>query len=174
MFPIYLMYISSINFPNEMRENYIRNTCSFDIVRIKKNNIKCFDYGYYSSYCNHYSLPSEFVIRKEKSLGNKYVYTIKPEAIYEKTNYNKIKIADFYYNFYCDNSDNQAKLYLTIVPVYEASFLGLILIIIFVFIMCFIIVLCENNNNSNDNSFSNGLIIGNLLNTNQKREIYSE
>ena len=132
-------------------KNYIRNTCSFDIVRIKKNNIKCFDYGYYSSYCNHYSLPSEFVITKEKSLGNKYVYTIKPEAIYEKTNYNKIKIADFYYNFYCDNSDNQVKLYLTIVPIYEPSFLGLILIliIIFVCIFCFVIIKKKKNNSNN-------------------------
>ena len=144
---IYLNLLSS-SFPMSMRENIIKNNCEFEIIRFKKSDIECMDYGKYVRYCNHYSIPEEFTVLKEKGINYKETFTIKPYAMYEKSNNNKIKLADFYYDFKCDSEDNEAKLYLTIVPLYDQfdfiNIFQLILIILFT-ILLFSVSTVSNN-----------------------------
>lgn len=156
--------------------NVISNNCEFDIIRIKREEIMCADYGIYQKYCEHYSLPYEFTIQKERGLGNKDVYTIKPSAIFEESYNNKKKLADFHYNFLCDKLDNEAKLLLYIVPTNEKSpatqFYEFIIVFIFLILVFLIISHCNLPNDFN-NSFSNGYILGSISN-NKKKRIYCE
>ncbi len=145
---IYLNLLSLSSFPISMRENIIKSNCEFEIIRFKKNDIDCMDYGKYVSYCNHYAMPEEFTVLKEKGINYKEIITIKPYAIYEKSNNNKIKLADFYYDFKCNKEDNEAKLYLTIVPLYDQfdfiNIFQLLLIILFT-ILLFSVSTVSNN-----------------------------
>ena len=75
----------------------------------------CTDWGKYSHYCNHYSLPEEFIIYNEKGVNGQNI-VIKPEGMWENTEFTKRKIADFYYTFTCDNQDKFPKLIQHIVP----------------------------------------------------------
>jgi len=161
------LYLNLLTNYQEMRENNIKNTCNFQIVRFKKSEVSCIDTGKYSFYCNHYALPYEFVIIKEKTVNNKDLYTIKPEAIYEETNYNKIILANFYYNFKCSKKDNEPKLSLIIVPSNDNSPLN-ILMLMLIFLAAFIVLvlLC----NSDDDS----LLYCLLCCPDQRRRVYCE
>ena len=173
MLLIYFNIISISTFPIEMRENVIRNDCQFDVIRFKKEQVHCLDYGINVHYCNHYALPNEYIVIKEKGINNKEVFTIKPEAIYEKTYYSKNKLADFYYQFSCDSKDEESRLYLTIVPLNDFSNVQMfIYIILFIIILIFLIIISDNNAN-NDSNFNTGYLMGYYSNSN-KREIYCE
>jgi hypothetical protein len=169
-----LLYFATFSaFPYEMRENVIRNDCQFDVIRFKKENVHCLDYGKNVHYCNYYALPNEYVVYKEKGINNKEVFTIKPEAIYEKTSNSKTKLADFYYDFSCDSKDEESRLYLTIVPLNDFSFLQMFLyLILFIIILIFLIIISDNNV-KNNSGFNTGYFMGYYSNSN-KREIYCE
>ena len=51
------------------RENYIENTCNFNIIRLNYNDVLCNDYGRYKKYCLYDYLPDEFIIKKEIGVG---------------------------------------------------------------------------------------------------------
>ncbi len=97
------------------RENIIQNNCEFDILRIKKSDRMCSDYGQYVKYCNHYSQPQEFLIYNENGINGKHI-VIKPSAMWRETDNSKTKLADFYYTFTCDSRDKEPKLIQHIVP----------------------------------------------------------
>lgn len=140
---IYLNILSS--YPIQMRENVIRNDCEFEIVRFKKDDADCLDYGKNARYCNHYTMPNEYVVTKEKGINLKEVFTIKPDGLYRKTDYNTLKLADFYYDFTCNRIDNEARLLLTIVPVNDnfafisCLYFGLLLLFMIIMIMMIIL-----------------------------------
>ena len=76
-------------------ENYIDNTCKFNTIRIRRNQVICNDYGVNVKYCDHYAIPEEFTIVKEIGVGNSDVFTIKPYAMYEEYNNRKRLLASF-------------------------------------------------------------------------------
>ena len=143
---IYLNILSS--YPIEMRENVIRNDCEFEIIRFKKRDLDCMDYGKNVEYCNYYGMYDEYVVTKEKGINLKPVFTIKPDSLYERSNYHKIKLADFYYEFSCNSEDNEAKLLLTIVPVndYSAFISCLYFIGLLIFIMSTMTIISNETN----------------------------
>lgn len=154
-------------FTSYQRENNIKNNCNFNIIRFKKSEVPCIDK--YSFYCNNYALPYEFVIIKEKTVNNKDLYTIKPEAIYKETNYNKIILANFYYNFRCNKEDNKPKLSVIIVPSNDNSSLNiLMLILIFLAAFLALMFLCS----SHDNSLLYCLLFCLLYCPDQRRRVY--
>ena len=137
-------------YPIQMRENVIRNDCEFEIIRFKRDEVDCFDYGKNVRYCNHYAMPNEYVVTKEKGINLKEVNTIKPDFLYKKTDYNKLKLADFYYEFTCNKIDSDPKLLLNIVPVNDNSalisclyFIGLLLLFM---IMMIVLLVNEKKN----------------------------
>jgi len=147
------------------RENTIDNSCDFDIIRIKKDNIMCVDYGKYSHYCNHFSLPQEFIIYNEKGVNGQNI-VIKPEGMWEDTEFTKRKIADFYYRFTCDNRDKFPKLiqYIVPTPLYDVNpWPVLIMFIIFIccLFLCYSVLDMENTLNNNSNHFWTGYLVGN-------------
>ena len=164
------------NYLDDSFVNVISNNCEFDIIRIKKEDVMCADYGIYEKYCQHYSIPYEFTVQKERGLGNKDVYTIKPSAIFEESYNYKKKLANFYYNFSCDKLDNEAKLILYILPTNEKSpttqFYEFIIVCIFLILLILIISYCNLPNDFNNN-FSNGYILGSISN-NKKKRVYCE
>tara|TARA_R110002072_G_scaffold148155_1_gene295593 strand:- start:1843 stop:2349 length:507 start_codon:yes stop_codon:yes gene_type:complete len=130
------------------RENIIQNNCDFDILRIKKSDRMCSDYGKYVKYCDHYSQPQEFLVYNENGINGKEI-VIKPSAIWEVTDNSKTKLAEFYYTFTCDSRDKQPKLIQHIIPSPGQDvnpLIMLILIILLVIVMCMI---CPHDN-SND------------------------
>lgn len=96
-------------------ENIIDNTCSFKILRFKKTDVICNDYGINKKYCDHFLLPSEFIIYNETGINNIDNLVIKPTAMWEIINSKKIIIADFKYTFIC-NDNIDPKLTLNIIP----------------------------------------------------------
>jgi hypothetical protein len=98
--------------PADIKMNKISNTCVFDKVRIDKKDVKCFDFGINKNYCNHYSLPDEFIVTREMSLTEPH-YDISPKAMF--TGKYK-KVANFYYSFSCSYFENVPNLELNIVP----------------------------------------------------------
>ncbi len=113
-----VIYLFSItHYYTGERENNIRNTCIFDILRIKKHSMEtyCIDYGEHIKYCNHYAQPEEFIITNEKGLNKKDI-VIKPSALWQETGYNRDKMADYYYTFTCNDKHKSPRLIQHIVP----------------------------------------------------------
>lgn len=165
--------------PADIRQNKISNTCDFDIIRIKRKDVTCLDFGKNKNYCGHYTLPKEFVITKENGLF-KNTIIIKPEAMYEEFSDKKYTMANFYYSFTCDYYEKEPKLELNIVPTskYDKSpgeeFAELIVAVIFLIILCLIIGLMCPCLIENNNGFLTGLIIGNSIGSNSGRRVYCE
>lgn len=154
--------------PADIRQNKISNSCNFDIINIKRQDVTCFDYGKNKAYCNHYALVNEFTITKEKYL-NKDTIIIKPEAMYEEFSNNKNKIAKFYFSFVCHNYENKPKLELNIVPTskYDKSLYQeftelIIFIVVIIYITLIVIIICPTLDNNNE--FISDLVIDNNLN----------
>ena len=148
--------------------NKISNTCLFDKVRIYKRDIKCIDVGKNKKYCNHYSLPNEFIVERGISLFS-YNYNISPKAMYTS---DRKKVADFYYSFICSFREDSPSLELNIVPTenFDLSVSDelihliitlLLLIIIAMIITCICPCLTEDN-------FLLGYIIGSSYNNNDR------
>lgn len=165
--------------PADIRQNKISNTCDFDIIRIKRKDVTCLDFGQNKKYCNHYALPKEFVITKENGLF-KNTIVIKPEGMYEEFSNNKFAMAKFYYSFVCDHYEKEPNLELNIVPSlkYDKSlgeeFAESIVCLIFLIILCLIIGLMCPCLIENNNGFLSGLIIGNSIGSNSGRRVYCE
>ena len=174
MFSITILLALSYEYPFE-RENTIENSCDFDILRIKKKDVMCSDYGTYVKYCNHYSIPEEFVIYNEKGINGKII-TIKPYALWEETSSSKTKLADFYYIFTCDNRDNYPKLIQHIVPVYGKDINPLIYLVVIIILIFAVLIICPNFYKNYNNSFNNlyNLETGYTIDSNnrQKRRMY--
>ena len=98
--------------PADIKMNKVSNTCLFDKVRIKRKDINCVDFGINKKYCNHYSLPDEFIVTREISLLDSH-YDISPKAMYTD---DRKKVADFYYSFVCSFREDSLSLELNIVP----------------------------------------------------------
>lgn len=96
----------------DIRQNEIKDDCNFEKIRIPITDVTCEDLGFHKKYCNHYSLPKEFVISKELSYNGNH-YDISPKAMYDS--HANRKVANFYYNFNCDK-EGGPKLELNIVP----------------------------------------------------------
>ena len=126
------------------RENIIQNNCHFDILRIKKSDRMCSDYGKYAKYCNHYSQPQEFLVYNENGINGKHI-VIKPSALWQETDNNKIKLADFYYTFTCDNRDKQPKLIQHIVPTPGQDINPLIMLTLFVLLLIIMCMICPTD-----------------------------
>ena len=156
------------------KENIINNNCEFQILRIAKNEVKCYDTGKYVKYCNHYAIPTEFQIIKEIGIGNKEILTFKPQGIYTETENTKQKDASFYYKFTCNNENNIPNLELIIYPSSDVNpitnVFTIILIIIFI---CIIFVYFSDDNSRNNNDFALGYLIGNSTSSSY-RKTYSE
>lgn len=54
--------------PVDIRQHKISNSCEFDIVRLKRNEISCLDFGLHKKYCHHPGISKEFVITKENGI----------------------------------------------------------------------------------------------------------
>lgn len=158
------------------RENTIDSTCKFNIIRIKKEDVLCNDYGIHKKYCHHYSIPEEFTVLQELGIDNKIVHTIKPSKMYEESYDKKIVLADFYYTFKCSKLDNEPQLYLRIIPRIDKPVLDEILelilaIVLFIpiallaLIFCPCLVLASN--------FSSGFVLGSIS-SNSSKKIYCE
>lgn len=169
--------------------NVIKNNCKFDVLRFQKNDIICNDYGKNKKYCNHYSIPNEFLVYNEKGINNKKTIKIKPYAMWEIYNEKVNKMANFNYNFICNNITNQPKLTLNIIPSkkYDKSLsdeimevmAGLIIIVIlFSIIGCCCNLVDYDINKKYNNNFMNGLIIGNMFsqssNNYRNRKVYCQ
>jgi hypothetical protein len=128
------------------RENIIQNNCEFDILRIKKSDRMCTDYGKYAKYCNHYSQPQEFLIYNENGINGKHI-VIKPSAMWQETDNSKTKLADFYYTFTCDNRDKQPKLIQHIVPTPGQDMNPLIMLTLFVLLLIVMCMICPLDSN---------------------------
>ena len=159
------------------RENTIDSTCKFNVIRIKKEDVLCNDYGINKKYCDHYSIPEEFVIFQELGINNKIVHTIKPSKMYEESDNGKVVLADFYYTFKCNDLDNEPRLYLRIIPksdksksdeFLESLFVAIVLVIIMLLIAIYFPCLLEQSN------FTTGYILGSVSNNSSKKKIYCE
>jgi hypothetical protein len=146
---IYFNIIST--FPIEMRENYIKNTCDFEILRFQNYQVKCYDYGIYNHFCNKLNI-QEYTVTKEKGLNNNILYRISPHTLY----FNNYKIADLYYNFRCEKNDIEPELVLTIVPINDMDPLKILFLLSILLITCLFICNCNINNSD----LLNGYIIG--------------
>lgn len=146
-----------------IQNNIINNNCEFQILRINRNQVKCYDKGEYEKYCKHYSIPNEFKVIKEIGIGNQDIYIFKPESIYKETNNNKIKLASFNYRFTCNKNTNIPNLEVIINPTYDISpFVTLFVIILLLLLICIIFSLfgCDD--------FTLGYIIASNLNSNSR------
>ena len=185
LFTYFLLFISyvSCEHPAHIRLNKINSDCDFNIIRIKKKNIICYDFGLNKNYCNHYAIPNEIIVTKEKGLNRDNII-IKPEKMYEEFRDNKVLMANLYYSFICNKYDSVPILELNIVPTkqYDLSFreqlfqtlfmISLLILLILLFAsLCPCLV--NNGNNYNDGLFS-GLILGNCLSGNNNRRTYCE
>ena len=123
-------------------ENNIRNTCNFDILRIKKHSIEayCIDYGVHMKYCHHYAQPEEFIITNEKGI-NKQDIVIKPSALWQESGYNTYKMADYYYTFTCNHKYNSSRLIQHIVPTVQYD-IHRIYIIVHQVILTILFIVC--------------------------------
>ena len=156
---------------NFQKEHNIQNNCEFDILRIKKSDIICNDYGKYNKFCNHYAQPQEFVVHNENGINGKHII-IKPSAIWEETDYGKEKLADFYYTFTCDNRNNYPKLIQNIVPTPGNDNNPLVLLIFIIVIVIMMFVFCPPNDSSNDFWF--GYALGGFGGGGRRRRTFCE
>ena len=180
------MYISAIlilssiydDLNNINKDNYINSDCNFGIIRIPKKDIFCTDYGTYKKYCNHFSMPDEFIVLQEKGMNNEIIHTIKPSKMYEVDINNKKIIAEFYYTFKCDKLDSQSKLFLRIFPMKDPSpgeeLLQIISAIIIILIITFMIITICHLSTIND--FNTGYIMGSMSSntSTNKKQYYCE
>ena len=154
---------TNINQCNIDRNN-IDNTCDFEKIRILKKDIKCTDTGQYSKYCNHYSLPNEFIVTKEIGVGNKENIIIKPQGIFRETEYSKQQIAKFTYNFICHNENGIPNLDLIISPKNDINPIWTFLFVIIIIILCIMVAsICDSDNNNyrhSNNDFTWGYLLG--------------
>lgn len=184
LFTYFILFIAyvSCEHPAHIRENKINSDCDFNIIRIKKKHIICYDFGLNKNYCNHYAIPNEFIVTKEKGLNQDNII-IKPEKMYEEFSNNKVLMANFYYSFICNKYDIEPILELNIVPTkqYDLSlgeqlFQTLFIISLLILIIVLFALLCpcllNNGNNYSDGLFT-GLILGNSASYNNRR-IYCE
>lgn len=118
---MYLIFLTLVINQYIYKENIVDSNCDFQILRFNRNQVKCHNTGQYEKYCNHYAIPNEFKVMKEVGIGNQYVYTFKPQAIYTEIHNSKHKNASFYYKFTCDNKNNNPKLELTIYPTSDVN-----------------------------------------------------
>ena len=100
--------------PAEIKTNKIDNRCSFNTLRIDKQDVICKDFGINRKYCNHYSLPSEFIITNENGINGEEIF-IRPRFMVHESANSREKMAKFYYSFRC-HPEYGAKLELNIVP----------------------------------------------------------
>lgn len=161
---------------NTPLKHIIDNECNFDILRIKQKKVLCNDYGVYSKYCNHYSLPNEFIIYNEKGLNGKEI-KIKPSAMWEETDNGKKKVADFYYTFKCHKGDKEPAVILNIVPSPGYDINPMYKVILFV-VLITLVVYCTCCCNYDDDYYSrnnsgNDFLIGYLLGSNTNNSNYS-
>lgn len=170
----------SYRYPHDLRTNIIQNSCEFDIIRIKREDIMCSDYGTNKKYCNHFALSQEFVITNEIGIENKKNIVIKPYVMYFDFGDNKHKVADYYYTFTCSHEDNFPKLILNIVPKnhYDLSlYTELCELCIAVVILVLTVYICSKvcHFNINNNDIYQGVFFGYLLGIYRTtRRIYSE
>jgi len=136
------------------RENIIQNNCEFDILRIKKSDRMCSDYGQYVKYCNHYSQPQEFLIYNENGINGKHI-AIKPSAMWRETDNSKTKLADFYYTFTCDSRDKEPKLIQHIVPSPGQDMNPLIMLTLLILLLIVMCMICPADS-------SDGFLLGYL------------
>jgi len=158
LFTYFILFLANVycEHPAHIRQNKINNDCDFDIIRIKKKDVTCYDFGSNKKYCKYFALPYEFIVKKEKSLIENNII-IKPEALYEEFTNNKFLMAKFYYSFVCDKYILEPRLELNIVPVkeYDLSLVDelyqaltiICLLIIFIMTISFICPCLENNYN---------------------------
>ena len=161
---------------NNPVKHQIDNQCNFDVLRIKHTKVSCNDYGVYSKYCNHYSLPNEFIIYNEKGLNGKEI-KIKPSAMWEETDNGKKKVADFYYTFKCHKGDKEPDVILNIVPTPGYDINPIYKVILFV-VLISLVVYCTCCCNYDDDYYSrnnsgNDFWIGYLLGSNTNNSNYS-
>ena len=130
-------------YPDDLRENIIKNNCIFNIIRFHQKDIMCADYGLNKKYCDNYYLPYEFTIEKEFGLNHKVNYNIEPKAIFEDYSNQKTIFANIYYTFTCSHEDNEPRLLLNIVPTNDEplleEFVTLIYMISFTICICMFI-----------------------------------
>ena len=172
-FILFLAYVSCEH-PAHIRENKINNDCDFNIIRIKKKDIICYDFGLNKNYCNHYAIPNEIIVIKEKGLNRDNII-IKPESMYEEFNYNKVLMAKFYYSFVCNKYHSEPILELNIVPtkqydlslgeqLFQLLFILSLLILISILFALLCPCLANNRNNyNNGNNYNDGLLTGFIL-----------
>ena len=163
-------------------KHQIDNQCSFDILRIKHTKVLCNDYGVYSKYCNHYSLPNEFIVYNEKGLNGKEIQ-IKPAAMWEETENGKKKVADFYYTFKCHKGDKEPIVIQNIVPTPGYDVNPMYKVILFVVLLS-LVVYCSCCCNSDDdyyysrnnsgNDFWIGYLLGSNTNSSYSNRTYCE
>ena len=166
------------------RKNVIKNTCEFNTIRFKREHANCLDLGQYQKYCNDNNLANEFVVTREIGVGNKPVYTIKPTAMWEEFDNNRYKKADFYYNFYCDERDNEPQLQLNIIPTpgydisFQARLLGIFVVILCACLLLIILAaMCPCLFDECNDNFSDGFFLGILasnLGSSGNRRTYCE
>ena len=180
LFTYFILFLVNVycEHPAHIKQNKINNNCEFNIIRIKKLDIICYDFGINKNYCDHYSIPDEIIVVKEKGLFNNNII-IKPNSMYEEFINNKFLIANFYYSFVCNKYELEPRLELNIVPrkKYDMSLKDelyhiLIIFCLLLFAILFLALFCpclfnnNINNNINNNRFYNGLIIGIIISYN--------
>ena len=148
------------------RENIIQNNCEFDILRIKKSDRMCSDYGQYVKYCNHYSQPQEFLIYNENRINGKHI-VIKPSAMWQETDNSKTKLADFYYTFTCDSGDKEPKLIQHIVPSPGQDMNPLIMLTLLILLLIVMCMICPTDN-------SDGFWLGYLCGSSRGSRTYCD
>ena len=101
------------NLPGYTKTDEIQCFKDFDKIRIPRRQVICKDFGVHKTYCDHHSLPGEFIVTNERGIFFNEI-VIKPRAMFTQMgNEAKIKMADFYYRFDCED---EIKLELNIVP----------------------------------------------------------
>ena len=173
---LYLILLSILNMDNVYtinyryndpgKEDYIDNTCNFNIIRFTKNDIMCIDYGRYKKYCNNDLLPEKFTIVNELGVGNKNIYTITPKIMHKKYYGYKYNVANYYYTFTCSDLDNEPRLLLRIYPVDDLSYIQEMCETIFVIVIIVVLLFLMYQIKMIDNlNFIVGYMFGIAVNT---------
>ena len=137
-----------------INQDIIENTCIFNVIRIKREDVMCIDYGIHKKFCNHFSLPHEFVISSERAVNNIKKIVIKPNKLYLQFANDIQAIANLHYKFMCSAKDNEPHLTLYIVPTKghdktfneelgEISFMIIIISLIWFCILCVCPFICD-------------------------------
>ena len=164
-----------------LQKNIINNNCSFDIIRINRLDVLCNDYGVNKKYCNHFSLPNEFIVIKELGVNSKENIIIKPYAMWiTDDKFYKKKIADFHYTYKCSSNNNIPVLIINIIPRKEFDksfkqeifeFIFIICLLVFIILIFELICPCLLHN---DDNFYSGYTIGSFNSKYHSERIYCE